>query len=445
MALTELIMVTIKPEISVDCPMNHIPTMPRAAKVGHKKSRLGCQRCKTRRVKVSLSLPHEAFLIMQCDEQKPICGSCKRHGAECNYIDARPHTSPNDSSEGNTRRRSSRVIRKSPSPCAELFPRQLTEREDPDIPETKARRLMELRLQQNSLQHMSGNPNDDSRHNDDWIRLWKDMVPGMSLCHDNVLYSQFSLSATHLLRSHLDDEALYSARQNYFVLALREQRKACENIHPGNAEAVCLTSILILHTSFAMITERLIEPGYSPPIEWLKMGRGAGAVMWKANAAVMPESPATFNLFMDSYQYVPDIPSPSLEQTFSALYLAICDRELDPVLRDVYSKTLSYINSMQNLVENGERLYFVARRLQTFPMVVPSKFIDQVENLDVCALVILAHYFAVASQIDQGFWWLRGFHGDRTAVREVQAINVFLADTCPALMTWPLVKVGITI
>ena len=29
--------------------------MPRAAKVGHKKSRLGCQRCKTRRVKVSLS------------------------------------------------------------------------------------------------------------------------------------------------------------------------------------------------------------------------------------------------------------------------------------------------------------------------------------------------------------------------------------------------------
>lgn len=288
---------------------------------------------------------------------------------------------------------------------------------------------------------------DEGLPSDDFVRLWRDIVPTMSLSHENVLYSQFSLSATHLLRSNLDDEALYSARQNYFVLALREQRKACEDIHAGNAEAVCLTSILILHTSFAMIQERLIEPGYSPPIEWLKMGRGAGAVMWKANAAVMPESPATFNLFMDSYQhvYAESTSSPALSQTFSALFLAICDRERDPLLRDVYSKTLSYINSMQNSIDGGERLPSVARRVQIFPMVVPSRFVDQVEILNVCALVVLAHFFAVAAQIDQDFWWLRGMHGERTAVKEVQAINVFLADTCPALMTWPLVKASVAI
>lgn len=38
------------------------PSMPRVAKVGHKKSRLGCQRCKVRRVKVSVSVAQELGL-----------------------------------------------------------------------------------------------------------------------------------------------------------------------------------------------------------------------------------------------------------------------------------------------------------------------------------------------------------------------------------------------
>ncbi|KAF7553460.1 hypothetical protein G7Z17_g3614 [Cylindrodendrum hubeiense] len=46
--------------------------MPR---LGYKKSRRGCQRCKQRRVK--------------CDENRP-CSACTRHGLECSYVEQSP-------------------------------------------------------------------------------------------------------------------------------------------------------------------------------------------------------------------------------------------------------------------------------------------------------------------------------------------------------------------
>ncbi|KAK5084586.1 hypothetical protein LTR05_005664 [Lithohypha guttulata] len=246
----------------------------------------------------------------------------------------------------------------------------------------------------------------------------------MCLEHENLMYAQFALSATNILRTHPDDEDLYSARQNYFVLALREQRKACAHIHSQNAEAVCLTSMVILHTSFAMIHERPLG-NYNPPIEWLRMGRGAGAVMWKASAAVAPEMPASFKVFMESYQQVLSEQElrVTLSHPFDTVYAAIGKQTASDVLTDAYWRTLVYINNMQSAIDSGDSVHVLGRRLQAFPMVVPTKFIDQVELRDPCAFLVLAYYFAVAAQVDKEFWWLRGPKGDRTAANELRALN----------------------
>jgi hypothetical protein len=45
-----------------------------------------------------------------------------------------------------------------------------------------------------------------------------------------------------------------------------------------NAGPVCLAALLILLNAFAMLQERVLEP-YTPPIEWLQMGKGAGSVL----------------------------------------------------------------------------------------------------------------------------------------------------------------------
>lgn len=329
---------------------------------------------------------------------------------------------------------------RSPSPTQELFPRGLSEQEGADIPESKGRRLMELRLMQNTMSNMDRSPHPK----DEWQRLWHDVVPALSLEHDNLLYAQFAISATHILRTHPDDEEIYSARQNYFVLALREQRKAIAQIRSANADAVCLTSMLILHTSFAMIHERPMDK-YTPPVEWLKMGRGAGAVMWKANAAVAPEPPASFKVFMDSYQQIiteQRLPF-ELDRPFDAVYTWLSKQILESQVIAAYRGTLVYIDIIQRAIDEGDNFGVVGRRLQAFPMVVPTIFVDKVEKQDPNALLVLALYFAIAAQVDSNYWWLRGYNNERTATKEIRALDTILARTCPALMQWPLTKAGI--
>lgn len=384
--------------------------------------------------------------MCQCDEAKPICGNCKRHGAGCVYLEVRAHqaSSGDNSESARPRRRRSKAAgpsNKSPSPTADLFPRTLTELEDPEIPESKARRLMELRLMANNLLHMDSRT--DETASDEWLALWRTTVPQLSLEHDNVLYASFALSATHILRSNRDDQALYSARQNYLVLALRKQRSEVADIRPWNADAVCLTSVLILRNSFAMLQERNLDT-YTPPCDWLKMGRGAGAVMWKANAAVSPEVPASFKIFLESYQHV--FTEQQLQRELAAPFLtifnAIVAQEPSIESRDVYRRTLAYINNMQIAVDTNEPSYVIGQRLQAFPMVIPTRFIDLVEAQEPFALVILAHYFGVAAQLDHQFWWLRGTGPhDRTATREVLGILRKLGDQYKGLLGWASTQV----
>ena len=296
---------------------------------------------------------------------------------------------------------------------------------------------------QNNLLNMIHGPPASVRSSDEWLQLSRIILPKLCLEHDNVLYASFALSATHLLRSSPDDDALYSARQNYYVLALREQRKECAHIDAQNAEAVCLTSFLILRNSYAMMQERSLDQ-YTPPTEWLKMGRGAGAVMWKANAAVTPEMPFSFKFFLDSYQYVltEQALQRNFDRPFSNVFVAITEQKPDLEDQQTYQKSLSYINFMQKAIDSGEPAFVVGRMLQAFPMIVPARFIDLVEEQDPCALVVLAHYFGIAAQVDGDFWWLKGSDGssERTAPKEIKAIDAQLHGSCKAMMLWPLTK-----
>lgn len=363
------------------------------------------------------------------------------------YLEIRPHLSPTDSAESvQPRRRRSQATsqsRKSPSPTADLFPRNLTERDDPEIPESKARRLMELRLMQNNLLNMVHGPPASARVSDEWRQLSRTLVPKLSLQHDNVLYASFALSATHLLRTNPDDDSLYSARQNYYVLALREQRRECAHINAQNAEAVSLTSFLILRNTFAMMQERSLND-HTPPTEWLRMGRGAGAVMWKASAAVSPDIPSSFKFFLDTYQQVLNEQAlqRNLDTPFANVFRAIAEQRRDPEDQQAYRNSLSYINSMQKAIDKGEPVFVAGRMLQAFPMIIPAHFIDLVEEQDPFALVVLAHYFGIAAQIDSEFWWLKGGEKstERMALKEIKAIDKQVPADCRSMMDWPLMK-----
>lgn len=321
--------------------------------------------------------------------------------------------------------------------------------EDVDMPESRGRRLLEHRLMQNYLQGVA-QPLPVSP-NKEWQQLFSHVMPKLALDHDNLLYAMLTVSASHLLITEPDNIELFKARQSYLILAMREQRKMVERLSVDTADAVCFTSLLLLINSFCMLRERALEPSYSPPVEWLHIGRGAGTVIWlsveaahksgnfeKSSMCVIARS---YPKFGEDESYF----SPLMRQGFEGILTqALPSGEVwDDETREAYEKTVSYVGSVHNAIRVGEPTYAVCRRIQAFPLLMPSKFITFLEERRPRALVVLAHFFAAVVTV-HGVWWLReDEHGESTAKREVRAISKVLPSAWSPLLVWPLDMVGL--
>ena len=104
----------------------------------------------------------------------------------------------------------------------------------------------------------------------------------------------------------------------------------------------------------------------------------------------------------------------------------------DPEARDAYDKTVSYIGTIHLAIKAGEHDMEVCRRLIAFATLVPDKMVELIEEKRPRALVILAHYFAVAAPLAK-VWWI----GDVTR-KEVEGIQRWLPGEWKDLMRWPL-------
>jgi hypothetical protein len=91
---------------------------------------------------------------------------------------------------------------------------------DIEIPESKARQKLELRLQQNFIANMC--QTFSACHNFVVREAWSTDVPKVALEHENLLYEMFAISAFHLLKSDPNDAELIAVRRAYLSLSLRE-------------------------------------------------------------------------------------------------------------------------------------------------------------------------------------------------------------------------------
>jgi hypothetical protein len=284
----------------------------------------------------------------------------------------------------------------------------------------------------------------------EWNHVWSRVVPDLALTNKNLMYGLLSISATHLLGEHPDDAALFAARQNYLIMAMREQRKMVAEISVEKADAVCLTSLMILVNAFAMLQERSLEP-YAPPMDWVNMGRGAGTLIWESIHVVVKAgypSNSSLKVIAESYPHFGEDTSywePSLRKAFDRLLIPALDaqEEWGAETQDAYEKTLSYIGSIQKSIDAGEPVYVVCRRVQVFSFVLPDKFVQMLSEQRHRALVVLAYFFATVAQI-KGVWWL-GEHrhaAKLTARREIEAIKNVLPPRWYGYMVWPLDMLG---
>ncbi|PSR84424.1 hypothetical protein BD289DRAFT_260942 [Coniella lustricola] len=461
----------------------------RPAKVGHRKSRNGCLKCKTRRVK--------------CDEIQPVCGNCSRLCLDCAWP-SEPHdlrSRHTDRDLRTSRRKPQSTLLDpatntrsgtSPSPMPSPQPSPSTfsgsgpcaqQSESPDqgasafiahwpswakddkpfahidttqeisLPETKARRMLEHRLFQNWYVNFNNSPV-AVNPSQTWRYTWATQIPVLALQHENLLHGLLATSATNLLRTEPGNAELYTARQAYFISALQAQRHELEQLSIANAESVSLCSLLISVTSFAMIKERSLDP-YEPPLEWLHLGRGAGSVIWQGVKTIIAQSKESENkaimAIAGSYPRLSEghkINLPEMRIHFANVltqHIPSDDDWTDDDTRDAYEKTLSYIGLLYKGIEIGEPNYELLRKVQAFALFIPPKFVELLRLQRPRALVVLAHFWSAVSLI-RGAWWLgeddaRG--NESTATREIRGIMTVLPSEWHAAMMRPLDQIGL--
>ncbi|KAA8569268.1 hypothetical protein EYC84_000929 [Monilinia fructicola] len=440
----------------------------KAPRLYHKKSRNGCQRCKARRVK--------------CDETRPICKNCIRHRLSCVY--SKPPPPPTGSSPSQTIKSNSSnpstpesisvhalvedLSSTSVSPQTDLsIPPVPSQTFSDDMPESSARRMLELRLLQTYIVHTS--PTFPSSHNPETLNLWSVVVPKLAFAAPNLLYAMFAIASLHLHVLSPNDHEIQGARQRYLSLALRHHQKGVAALNPSTADAVMFASILILNDAFSSLQVRCMKP-YTLPIHWLQMARGTASVFAVAlamirhdpNAEAMallrtkpaltkPEERLNRPEILPLFNAILTFPSP---HTHAYPETGGPDPSIPPSHLSAYIQTLSYLSSIHLNIVNHEHPMATARRFTAFGLQVPKLFIDLVEERQPRALVIFAYYFAMATCLVEGggpserivlqmkngedldlgktFWWMGNM-----VRREIGGISGILPAGWEALMAWP--------
>ncbi|KAG6356860.1 hypothetical protein INS49_014734 [Diaporthe citri] len=507
----------------------------------HKKSRMGCLRCKARRVK--------------CDEAHPVCSGCSRHMVECVYpsrgtpsqgssrqdaaaISLRVtraesssgHSdqgfSPNASSAASTHPGSDSWASRTPGPEPHSLPvpvepggfspmtpgytpysasrglspphlggyppsgagggtlpplasraasvvssssssqagsivreandylSHLTDPEILDIPESKERRIWELRLLHNYMVNFAqqaatsrvdlglgpqprpsqGVTPEDGGSGEAAAAagggafgrdsfLWGLEIPLLAFEDDAILYSMLASSALNMWTKSGDArerDELRLCQQKYLSMALREQRQAVGNLSRDNADTVCMSSLTILQNSFALVQTLPVRP-WQPPLEWLRMGKGAGSVLTVARGYLGPPSGGggrgdKTTRFLNS---MPKMDPDEMFTPANRAHLAwVLDNDrggsatadADKVTLGVYNRVLSYIGAVQKAIADGEPLNTICRRFIGFAVWMPEVYHDFLTQRRPRALVTLAHFFKLWIPYEDS--WLIGKTGE---------------------------------
>lgn len=469
----------------------------------HKKSRMGCSRCKARRVK--------------CDEARPACGGCSRHQVVCVYPPVPESARPQQGQQGQQGLQPLQnrfdawaadldaFAALTPGDALSLFSEQpqpvsgpqtsvgshhsttnhrdnssspgsgagmlrdtndglshLTDPDFLDMSESTERRMWELRLMHNytlfqarqftnsdivarygeqplpglSLEKGDLDPSNPTARNQYKGFVWGREITDMAFHNDTVLYSIFTASALEMWTRTSDPKEkdhLLLLQQKYQSMALREQRQAVAKLSKDNADDICMGALTILQSSFILVQTLPTSP-WQPPLEWLRMGKGAGTVLIAAKGYLgFGDGEEKITRFISS------IPRMRMDEVFKPEYRThltwllendrgsrdnIGDHEFEDnqVTIEIYHKVLSFIGCMQKAIHDNEPLYLIHRRFSSFAMWIPEGYHGFLAQRRPRALITLAHFFKL--WIPYGDLWQIG---KKTGENQVRAIY----DECP--------------
>ncbi|KJZ79149.1 hypothetical protein HIM_01300 [Hirsutella minnesotensis 3608] len=306
--------------------------------------------------------------------------------------------------------------------------------DEEDPPETKERRVIELKLLHRYISETGGTVAIDEKTRS----IYCSLIPELALQSDALLYCMYSLAALHMAAaSESREPAVINTHRKYLSMALREHNKALADLSPASADVVCLTSSLFRVCSFTLLQERQRQP-YEPPVEWLMMNASTTAVFKAAFKIVGSNHQSVAYRMLHTTPVIHDEKVRFDEASRKGLEFLVqrdpdrdADEPWDVEIREAYETTLSYLGGIIEGARKGE-VSEVCRRLIIFPMLVKGRFIELVQEGRSRAMLLLSYYFALLS-LYRHVWWI-----GRAGLCEVRCIAKSLTGHWLSMMRWPL-------
>ncbi|OAQ74195.1 Zn(2)-C6 fungal-type DNA-binding domain-containing protein [Pochonia chlamydosporia 170] len=269
--------------------------------------------------------------------------------------------------------------------------------------------------------------------------IWTEDVPVMAMEYEPLLNAIMALSIQHMVfmdttSGILQPNQLASQGAKYLEATLQEHRRAIGSLDRTIADPASFTSVILALYAFANLRERTFEP-YIPPVPWLQMCKGVMNVFRITMAFVRNDPTAKINVVnQSSSAFVePSVIFCEAHRNRFPYLLISQPRESDTEEdQEAYSSTACLIGALLTAQEGGEPSVTTWRKVVIFPILFPMRFVDLLSLRRPRALVILAHYFGVASKFDS-VWWV----GDSPR-REVLAIAEYLGSDWQYQMAWPM-------
>ncbi len=381
----------------------------------------------------------------QCDEVHPACTNCQRHQTSCTWGRSPAELKSPIAPDLSNLKISDHRARPLPHNNSTTLPRR------PEIPESKSRRLSELRL----LHHYMTDTSYSIILPDDRSSDWAALTPPVAFKHESLLYGIYAVTSLHLSRLHPNEPNHFITYEDYLGPCLIIHRDNVATLNAENADAAMLTASMLRCCSLAMLQVRNLEKDgkYVPPVEWLTLnfgtGHGLAVATWKflmhdetsvIRRMIGNDTPGLdpMNPFLRDERLLDrNNITPTLSRLLHRTKENEADEPWDEDIKNAYESTLAYIGSCQHAMSTDEPRPQILRMLVLFPTLIERKFITLVEQEKDRALTVLAYYFSLWKGFE-GVWWC-GEVGKREMTALTKALKAEWRDLLNSLIAFEVV------
>lgn len=399
------------------------------SRIGHKKSRGGCSRCKERKVK--------------CNEGRP-CSACIKHRVSCSLV---PQPSVSDISFDHLKPRADRQ--------GDNIPNPLTSRpshEPPSIRPTDSRWLSVATGPFSYVARSVTEPKSQQPSN--WAvdlglmnhytsltsgtlpgaspRIWQSVIPREAVSYPFLMHQILAVSAFHLaiLDPSQGSVHLYRAFQNqhYAICGIKAEMLS---ITERNCHTLFAASSLLFIRAFAASTpamNRTCQHEVDNILDIFTLIRGVSGILNLSKNIIQQ------GILGEFMQCGPDLGGTPLLRLLSDRLPRISQSfDADDMRSEDLALVKEAISGLRESVETASPRSPELNVAIHWPMTLKDGFLALLRLRHPASLVVLAHYCVILDAVGSDFWFVRGW-----GHRLVKAIAESLTPVSQQSIRWPM-------